>query len=448
MVHAQLHCIFPECDARYTVDSDANECKECKGLLDVRYTGIDASTVKELAQLRRMNNANVQDRSGVWRFRHLLPFYLEHSRKEQNLVSLDGMEGNTWPIHVTRAAEYAGVPSENVWFQFEGNNPTGSFKDNGMAAAFTHAKMLGRTYVACASTGNTSASVAAFAANELNQMRAAVFIGDGKIARGKLAKTLAYDPTVLQIEGDFDDAMARVLEVSSNEGIYLMNSVNPFRLEGQKTIMHRVWEGLDWNVPDWVVVPGGNLGNCSAFGKAWHELYELGLTQKMPRIAVINAQGANMFYQLVQQGACWNGGKVNREHYRQAFTHAPKAHTRASAIEINRPVNFYKALRMLEWTNGVVREATDAEMLEAQAVVTRNGYGCEPASAATLAGIKKLREEGLIKKTDRVVGIFTGHLLNDAEALIEYHTSEQKNLFSNQPVRVQNSLDRIVQALR
>lgn len=448
MTHAQLHCIFPQCDARYSVNSDATACTACKGLLDVRYTGIDASTVKELAQLRRMNNRDVRDRSGVWRFRHLLPFYLEHTKKEGNLVSLDGMEGNTWLIHVTRAAEYAGLPSENVWFQFEGNNPTGSFKDNGMAAAFTHAKMLDRKYVACASTGNTSASVAAFAANELNQMRAAVFIGDGKIARGKLAKTLAYNPKVLQVAGDFDDAMARVQEVSQSEGIYLMNSVNPFRLEGQKTIMHRVWEGLDWQVPDWVVVPGGNLGNCSAFGKAWHELYELGLTDKMPRIAVINAQGSNMFYQLVQQGAAWNGGKVNREHYQQAFNNAPKPHTRASAIEINKPVNFYKALRMLEWTNGVVREATDAEMLEAQAVVTRNGYGCEPASAATLVGMRKLCAEGIIKPSDRVVGIFTGHLLNDAEALIEYHASDEQHRFSNSPVKVANSLDAIVAALR
>ena len=448
MVHAQLHCIFPQCDSRYSVNSDANACTECAGLLDVKYTGIDASSVKELAQLRRMNNTKVHDRSGVWRFRHLLPFYLEHAKKDDNLVTLDGMEGNTWPIHLTHAAEYAHLPSENVRFQFEGNNPTGSFKDNGMAAAFTHAKMLGRTYVACASTGNTSASVAAFAANELSQMRAAVFIGDGKIARGKLAKTLAYNPKVLQIAGDFDDAMSRVQEVAKSEGIYLTNSVNPFRLEGQKTIMHRVWEGLDWEVPDWVVVPGGNLGNCSAFGKAWHELYELGLTTKMPRIAVINAQGANMFYQLVQQGAVWNGGKVNREDYNRAFANAPKAHTRASAIEINKPVNFYKALRMLEWTNGVVSEATDDEMLEAQAVVNRNGYGCEPASAATLVGMKKLRAEGIIRPSDKVVGIFTGHLLNDAEALIEYHAGERKYQFSNQPVKVPNSLDAIVAALR
>lgn len=446
MVQAQLHCMFPKCDARHSVESDANACMDCKGLLDVRYTGVDAASVKELAQLRRMNNTNVQDRSGVWRFRHLLPFYLEQSRKEQNIVSLDGMEGNTWPIHVTHAAEYAGMPPENVWFQFEGNNPTGSFKDNGMAAAFTHAKMLGRTYVACASTGNTSASVAAFAANELNQMRAAVFIGDGKIARGKLAKTLAYNPRVVQIAGDFDDAMARIPEVAKSEGIYVMNSINPFRLEGQKTIMHRVWEGLNWEVPDWVVVPGGNLGNCSAFGKAWHELYELGLTSKMPRIAVINAQGANMFYQAVNNhGAKWNQGNVDRQRYDALLANAPHPHTRASAIEINKPVNFYKALRMLEWTNGVVREATDAEMLEAQAVVSRNGYGCEPASAATLVGMKKLRAEGLIKPSDKVVGIFTGNLLNDAEALIEYHTGQ--NTFSNQPRQVPNNLDAIIAAL-
>ncbi len=192
-------------------------------------------------------------------------------------------------------------------------NPSGSFKDNGMAAAFSHARLVGATKAACASTGNTSASLALYA-SVTRLMRAVIFIGSGKISYGKLSQALDYGALTVQIAGDFDDAMARVQEVSQRLGIYLVNSVNPFRLEGQKTIMFRVLESLGWEVPDWIVCPGGNLGNSSAFGKAFHELHELGLIDRIPRLAVINADGADTLYQLVEQrGLRWNDGRPNME---------------------------------------------------------------------------------------------------------------------------------------
>ncbi|MBI3333967.1 threonine synthase, partial [Candidatus Pacearchaeota archaeon] len=346
-------------------------------------------------------------------------------------------------------AKYVGMPASKLYLQFEGDNPTGSFKDNGMAAGFTHARMLKKRNVVCASTGNTSASMAAFAANELD-MRAYVFIGSGKIAMGKLAQTLEYGARVIQIRGDFDDAMAKVQELAVSQGLYIMNSVNPFRLEGQKTIMYRMLEGLNWQVPDWVVVPGGNLGNASAFGKAFHELHEMGMIKRTPNLAIINARGANTLSQLVNEHhVSWNQGEPDtdtiRRFYNRMNAENQRAHTIASAIEINRPVNLLKALRALEWTKGIVREVEDREMLDAKAVIGRNGFGCEPASAATVAGIKLLVEEGVINPGETVVGILTGHQLKDPVAAINYHTG--KNKYSNQPHEVDNTAEAIIGAL-
>src|SRR5258708_36298445 len=185
-------------------------------------------------------------------------------------------------------------------------NHSGSFKDNGMSAAFTHARMAGAVRAACAATGNTSASLALYSC-VTKLMKAVIFVGSGKISYGKLSQALDHGALTVQIAGDFDDAMARVQQVARQLGIYLVNSINPFRLEGQKTIMYRVLEALRWEVPDWIVVPGGNLGNVSAFGKAFIELSELGLLKSLPRLAVINAAGANTFYQLHQHpGLRWN----------------------------------------------------------------------------------------------------------------------------------------------
>jgi len=259
--------------------------------------------------------------------------------------------------------------------------------------------------------------------------------------------------------------MARVQEVSRQQGIYLVNSVNPFRLEGQKTIMFRVLEALGWEVPDWIVVPGGNLGNSSAFGKAFHELHELGLIDRIPRLAVVNAAGANTLYDLVERrGLRWNGGRPNsqmiRDYYAEMDAQGRRASTIASAIEINRPVNLTKCLRALEWCDGVVREVSDQEILDAKAQVGAGGMGCEPASAASVAGAKKLAGEGLIGPDQRVVCILTGHQLKDPTATVAYHASDRAKFdevlgcrgvtaapYANRAVAVPNDLDAIIKAI-
>ena len=451
-MESYLKCIMPSCDFQTGISEEITECPKCNNLLDVIYLGQDPSSYKELFEFRKRQPKNIFDKSGVWRFRELLPFPLNHKDPESIIVSLDGKEGQTYPFQLTEVAKHVNIQSNNFFLQFEGDNPTGSFKDNGMAASFTHAKMLNRKKVVCASTGNTSASMAAFAANELGSMKAIIFIGNGKIAMGKLAQSLEYGAQVVQINGDFDDAMKRVLEVSKKEGIYVMNSVNPFRLEGQKTIMYRMLEGLGWNVPDWVVVPGGNLGNSSSFGKAFIELKELGLIEKVPRLAIVNAEGANTLYKLYNEEKLrWNKGKPDFNKIKKFFETMDKenrkAKTIASAIEINRPVNLIKCLRALEFTNGVVTQVSDQEMLDAKAIVGRNGFGCEPASAATVAGIINLVKEGTIKKNETVVGILTGHQLKDPVATINYHTNK-KNKFANFPVEVENNLIDIIKAIK
>jgi threonine synthase len=296
-------------------------------------------------------------------------------------------------------------------------------------------------------------------------MKAVIFIGSGKISYGKLAQALEHGALTVQIAGDFDDAMQRVQQVGRRLGIYLVNSINPFRLEGQKSVMYRVLEALRWEPPDWVVVPGGNLGNVSAFGKAFFELQELGLLKRVPRLAVINAAGADTFYQLYEQaGLRWNGGRPKAElvesHYARLDAEQTRASTIASAIEINRPVNLTKALRALDRCGGVVREAGDQEILDAKAKVGAGGLGCEPASAASVAGARKLRQEGVIGEDERVVCILTGHALKDPTATVAYHTTDQRTFdevlgcrgvrrasFANRAIQVPNDLDEIVRAI-
>ena len=330
-----------------------------------------------------------------------------------------------------------------------------------MTAAFTHARLVGAQRVACASTGNTSASLALYAA--MNGFQGIVFIGSGKIAFGKLSQALDYGARTLQIEGDFDTCLARVRQVSGQLGLYLMNSVNPFRLEGQKTIMYRILEALNWEAPDWIIVPGGNLGNCSAFGKAFFELRELGLIKRIPRLAVINATGANTLHELVSGGLTWNGGRVDQaviaEWYKRMEREGIHAHTVASAIEIGHPVNLKKALRALHIMNGVVAQVTDEEILEAKAMIGRFGFGCEPASAATIAGLQQLLARNIISRHERVACVLTGHGLKDPDATVYYHTGVNTKLakqpeaqqtwgrMSNKPVKVADDLDAIVQAL-
>jgi threonine synthase len=341
------------------------------------------------------------DHSGVWRYRELiLPVSEQYiiSRPEGNTGLYPvGMEncGTSRPGH-RQIGLYAGL--ERFFLKHEGENPTGSFKDRGMTVGITMANLLGAQAVACASTGNTSASLASYAAQA--GMRSIVFLPAGNVSAGKLAQSLAYGATTLQIDGDFDKAMHLVEQVCDDLGIYLLNSLNPYRIEGQKAIGFEILQQLDWQAPDWLVLPAGNLGNTSAIGKAFRQAYQLSLIGHMPRFASIQAAGANPFYRSFKQGF--------------ARQEQVQAHTIASAIKIGNPVSYTRARRVIEESDGVVEEVTDEEILAAKVVIDRSGLGCEPASAATLAGVRKLVERGVIKRDERVVGVLTGNLLKDS----------------------------------
>ena len=453
-------CINPQCGAKFGVEEAHVACPQCGDLLDVLYDWNRARPPSSLSGFettwgRRHDPLRF---SGVWRFYELLPF-----APPEQVVTVG--EGQTLLQQADALCSYVGLQPQRLYLQYEGMNPSGSFKDNGMSAAFTHARTIGAKRAACASTGNTSASLAMYCA-VTRLMKAVIFIGSGKISYGKLSQALDYGALTVQIVGDFDDAMQRVKDVSPQLGMYLVNSVNPFRLEGQKTIMYRVLEALRWEVPEWIVVPGGNLGNSSAFGKAFAELHELGLIQRIPRLAIINASGADTLHQLHEQRKLrWNGGAPDMciacEYYKELDQQHRKASTIASAIEINRPVNLKKCLRALEICDGVVRQVTDQEILDAKAQVGACGIGCEPASAASVAGARRLVKEGIISADERVVCILTGHQLKDPNATIAYHTTDQEQFnqvlgsrgvrrasFANRAVAVPNDPDEIIKAIR
>jgi threonine synthase len=467
MNHAAVQqCINPACATQYGIEEVKVSCTKCGSLLDVRYDWSKLPIPRSMGffehrwATKGTGGAGRLDFSGIWRFRELLPFY----RSEDDIITIG--EGRTVLQQADLLAKQMGMKSGCLNLQYEGLNPSGSFKDNGMTAAFTHAHMVGAKRVACASTGNTSASLAMFAGSA--EMQGIVFIGSGKISFGKLSQALDYGALTLQIKGDFDDCLRRIRQIAVDVpqmGIYLMNSVNPFRLEGQKSIMYRILEARDWQPPDWIIVPGGNLGNCSAFGKAFMELRELGLIKKIPRLAVINASGANTLNELyTRQNMRWQGGKFDPTPAQKLYAAMDESnyhpHTIASAIEISRPVNLPKALRALEVMNGVVREVTDEEILEHRAMVARYGFGCEPASAASVAGLRKLLDEQLISPSDEVVCILTGHELKDPNATVKYHTGvDMKSVqdlapreqphgkLSNRPVQVEDDLESIIRAM-
>ncbi len=463
---AYQQCLNPACGSTYGVDEVRISCTRCGSLLDIKYDWSRLPVPKSLSYFEHRwatKGTEVEGRldfSGVWRFREMMPFF----KSEADIVTIG--EGRTMLQNAALLSRYIGVKPGSVMLQYEGLNPSGSFKDNGMTAAFTHAKMVGAKRVACASTGNTSASLAMFAS--LSDMQGVVFIGSGKISFGKLSQALDYGAMTLQVQGDFDACLHRVRQITTQVpqmGIYLMNSVNPFRLEGQKSIMFRILEALGWEAPDWIIVPGGNLGNCSAFGKAFAEMRELGLIKRIPRLCIVNAKGANTLYEIVNnEKVVWNDGHYDREkvnqYYGQMNEAGHRAHTIASAIEIGRPVNLPKALRAIDTMNGIVVQVDDEEIREHRAMVARYGFGCEPASAASVAGLTQLLANGTIGKDERVVCILTGHELKDPNETVRYHTgidmkavqdmapkSEPTGKLSNRPIAVPDTLEAIVAAL-
>ena len=402
----QLRCFG--CGARISgVEAQPDfRCAACGDLFEVEYPGWDqrkgndrpnAGALKWLWRERRCSSEPL-DHSGVWRFRELLPI-LENFGNAMTL-----QEGNTPLYPLLRASKALGI--DQLYAKHQGMNPTGSFKDTGMTAALSVAKERGFEWVACASTGNTSAAMAAYAARA--GLRSIVFIPEGKIAWGKLAQAMDYGAVTCQLKTDFDGCLSLLTEIVKQAPIYLLNSVNPYRLEGQKTPAFEIAEAFDWNVPDHLIVPGGNLGNGSALGKGFRELHELGLVARMPRISVIQAEGANP---LVRSFENSNGATLE----------PVEAKTRATAIRIGNPASWRKAARAIQETGGWCLDVTEAEIAIAKAELGAEGLGCEPASAVTLAGLKKLRAKGAIGSAETVVLVLTGHTLKDADYTIDFH---------------------------
>ena len=345
-----------------------------------------------------MSASESLDHSGVWRFRELLPILESFG----NAVTL--REGNTPLYHLTRAAKSLGI--DQLYGKHQGMNPTGSFKDTGMTAALSVARERGFEWVACASTGNTSAAMAAYAARA--GLRSLVLIPEGKIAWGKLSQAMDYGAVTVQLQTDFDGCVRVLAEIVRASRVYLLNSVNPYRLEGQKTPAFEIAEAFDWNVPDHLIVPGGNLANSSALGKGFRELKELGLVARLPRISVIQAEGANP---LVRSLAENHGASLD----------PVEADTRATAIRIGNPASWRKAARVIQDTGGWCLDVSEAEIAIAKAELGAEGLGCEPASAVTLAGLRKLKAQGHVAAGDSVVLLLTGHTLKDADYTIDFH---------------------------
>lgn len=436
-------CINPSCNLTYEINNNTLVCK-CGSFLDIIYQKNYSRDLVEVFYQRRNHGENIYNESGVWRFRELINFaHLDTEDFDQCstiLVSLDGSEGRqSKPYKMKKVSEYTLMNNDSLLLQPEGYNPSGSFKDNGMSTAVTHAKMINMQRIICASTGNTSASAAMYAANE--NIECDVFVPKGEIAPGKLGQAFQFGAQVIEIDGNFDDALTYSLNQAQHLGAYTVNSINPFRIEGQKTIVYRALEYLDWNPPDWIVYPGGALGNTSSCGKALMELYNLGWIKKIPRLLVVNSEGANTFYELANglfggKKLTWNDGRPDmnliREYYIEKDKKGFKPHTKATAIQIGKPANLIKALRSIAFTNGIVAQVNDKEMSDGMALVGLNGFDCEMASGAVPAGIRKLRQEGMIKKDDVVVGILTGKQ-KDPQVSINYHL-DQSNTFSKPPV--------------
>lgn len=411
-----------QCRATINELDPASVCPTCGGLLELVHlslASLDATSLRRQFTDRRLTLSG-PDASGVWRYRELV---LPSATSD---VIVSHPEGNTPLLSREKIAEWAEV--DGLLIKHEGHNPTGSFKDRGMTVAMTQARRTGARAVACASTGNTSASLAAYAAQA--RLPALVFVPAGQVALGKLTQTLAYGARTLLVRGNFDACLTLAREASTALNIQLLNSINPFRLEGQKSIVFELLDQLGWNAPDWIALPAGNLGNTSAFGRALRDAKSVGLIDRVPRIAAIQAAGAAPF------------AASFANHFAERKRVDPE--TIATAIRIGDPASWDRAVRTIEETNGVVSSVSDEEILEAKAVIDAAGVGCEPASAASVAGVAKLRRAGVIATTDRVVAVLTGNLLKDPGALVKYHQeSEPPPKHANRPVEIDARVEEV-----
>ena len=388
-------------------------CPQCSNLLEItdpswKSYAQTAAALKSTWRERRSSNATL-DLSGVWRFRELLPV----PGSDLHVVTL--REGNTPLYELPLSSRISGV--SRVYGKHQGMNPTGSFKDTGMTVAATFARQAGYRWVACASTGNTSASMAAYAAR--GGMRSLVLVPEGKISWSKLSQALDYGALTCQLRTDFDGCLRLLQELVKRAPVYQLNSINPFRLEGQKTLAIELLEQLDWHPPDHILVPGGNLGNSSAIGKALLEMCEIGLIPHLPKLSVIQAEGANALVRTLREA---EGKRLV----------SVQAETRATAIRIGNPASWEKAVKAIQATGGACEQVSELEIAQAKAEIGAEGIGCEPASAVTLAGLKKLVRQGFIKPDETVVLVLTGNLLKDPDFTMEFHRGD---LFPDTPVR-------------
>jgi threonine synthase len=398
-------------------------CPSCGGLLEVQHLPprLSRSDLIERFTERRGQGPGAPA-SGVWRFREIvLPSATE-------VVSHP--EGNTPLLHRPALDRWTGA--QHLLLKHEGYNPTGSFKDRGMTVGVTQARRIGATAVACASTGNTSASLAAYAAQA--GIPALVLVPAEQVAIGKLAQSLAYGARTLLVRGDFDDCLRLVEEASQRLGVYLLNSINPFRIEGQKTIVLEMLQQLGWEPPDWIVLPAGNLGNTAAFGKALLEAHRWGLISRVPRLAAVQAAGAAPF------------ARSFAEDFETRYS--VRAETVATAIRIGDPASFVRAVHAIRETEGLVLAVSDAEILEAKAAVDGCGIGCEPASAASVAGVRELVRRGLMAPEEHAVAVLTGHILKDPGLLLKYHREmDPPPPGANRPIEIEPELGAIERVL-
>ena len=394
-----LRCINTECAATFGLHDRLLSCAVCGELLEVVVEAPSAAPADlKRTWLERRCSYDPRDVSGVWRFREFLPNgYAE-------VVTMG--EGNNSLVAGKKSASWAGL--RNLRFKHLGWNPTACFKDLGMTVGVTEAVHVGARVVGCASTGNTAASLAAYAARA--GLAAKVYLPAGQVSTNKLAQALDFGAEVVNVAGSFDAALEEILR-RANGGMYFLNSINPLRLEGQKMVMFEMLEQLGWQPPDYVVVPGGNLGNSSAFGKALAELYAAGFIDRLPRMVIVQAEGANPLARM------WRSGS-------EALEPVDEPETAATAIRIGNPRSWKKALRAVEQTNGLVMDVSDEEITEAKMMIGRDGIGCEPASATTLAALRKLSEQRKIDRDDSVVAILTGHALKDTDFILRAQLHE------------------------
>jgi threonine synthase len=432
---AVQRCILPVCGATFSLGERIYVCARCGGPLEIESRGVTLGglPLRKLWEARA-GSWDARDRSGVWRYRELLPF-----DDSAPIVSL--LEGNTPVYDAPRSAEYCGLQALRL--KHQGCNPTGSFKDTGMTTAVTQAVLLGARTTVCASTGNTAASLAAYSARV--GLQCAILVPRGQITAAKLAQSMDYGAAVCEIDGNFDDCMRLILELGDDPSIYVANSINPFRIEGQKTAAFELVQQSGWRVPDQIVVPGGNMGNSSAFGKGFEELLALGLIDRLPKLNVIQAEGAAPLARLfagLDRGEPLDASHLPDEHLPDEL--APVAHpqTLATAIKIGAPVSWRKALRAVLRSGGQVIAVSEQEIADAKAMIGRDGIGCEPASATTVAGIRKLVAAGRIRRDESVVAVLTGHMLKDPDYVSRYHRGEL-SLGSGAPCTFRNAPEHV-----